>query len=106
MKIMFVCSGGMSTAMTAKKLEEVSAKNNVEMIVTAKGVGDFEEELQNNEYDIVLIAPQIKHKFKSISEIVSNYGDIKIEKIPPQMYAPMEPAVKKLFDLIQETMSN
>ncbi len=100
LNVMFVCSGGMSTAMTAKKLMEVGQKNNVEMHVIARGTSDFDEELENNKYDVVLVAPQIRHRFKDIEKVVSKHEGVIVDKIAPQMYAPMERSVKQLFDFI------
>jgi len=105
MKVMFVCAGGMSTTMTAKKLEEISAKQGAPMSVKAFGTSDFETALQAEKYDIVLVAPQIRHRFDTIKNVVSKFEGVKCEKIPPQMYAPMEPAVKKLFAFISEVMN-
>ncbi|NBI07029.1 PTS sugar transporter subunit IIB [Senegalia massiliensis] len=102
MKVMFVCAGGMSTAMTAKKLEEVSKKNGVEMNVKAFGTTNYLEELENDNYDVLLVAPQIRHRFDVIKESAEKFDDLTVEKIPPNMYAPMEPIVKKLFNFIME----
>jgi len=102
MKVMFVCAGGMSTAMTAKKLEEVSKKNGVEMTVKAFGTTNYLEELENDNYDVLLVAPQIRHRFDVIKESAEKFNNLTVEKIPPNMYAPMEPIVKKLFNFIME----
>lgn len=104
MKVMFICAGGMSTAMTAKKLEEISAKNDYPMSVVAYGTSDYETALQAESFDIVLVAPQIRHRFDTVKKVVEKYENTKCEKIPPQMYAPMDPAVKKLFDFIMDVM--
>ena len=102
MKIMFVCAGGMSTAMTAKKLEEVSKKNGVEMTVNAFGTSGYLGELEKEHYDVLLVAPQIRHRFDVIKDSCAPFEGLVVEKIPPNMYAPMEPMVKKLFDYIME----
>jgi PTS system cellobiose-specific IIB component len=100
MKVMFVCAGGMSTAMTAKKLMEIASKNDVEMDVVARGTSDFQEELEDNKYDVVLVAPQIRHRYKEVAEVVGKYEGVVVDKIAPVMYAPMERSVKQLFDFI------
>lgn len=102
MKVMFVCSGGMSTSMTAKKLEEVAKKNGVDMEVLAFGTMDYLDALEKDKYDILLVAPQIRHRFDVIQDSTKKFDNLIVEKIPPNMYAPMEPMVKKLFDLIMD----
>lgn len=104
LKVMFVCAGGMSTALTAKKLVEVAEKNQVEMEVVARGTTDFMVELQDHPYDIVLVAPQIRHRFKEVNAEVAKYEQVVCEKIPPAMYAPMEQSVKKLFQFILDAL--
>lgn len=106
MKVMFVCAGGMSTAMTAKKLEEVAKKNDVEMKVNAFGTSDYLEELEKDNYDVLLVAPQIRHRFNVIKDSTEKFDNLVVEKIPPNMYAPMEPIVKKLFGFIMEKVNN
>lgn len=105
MKVMFVCAGGMSTAMTAKKLEEIAKKNGEEMEVKAFGTSNYLEELENDNYDILLVAPQIRHRFDVIKESTEKFDHLTVEKIPPNMYAPMEPIVKKLFNFIMEKVN-
>ncbi|MBS4536718.1 PTS sugar transporter subunit IIB [Clostridium sp. D2Q-14] len=106
MKVMFVCAGGMSTAMTAKKLQEVADKNDVEMTVKAFGTSDYLKELKKDNYDVLLVAPQIRHRFDVIKESANKFDGLVVEKIPPNMYAPMEPIVKKLFNFIMEKVNN
>jgi len=104
LKVMFVCSGGMSTAMTAKKLEEISARNGNPMSVVAYGTSDYQSALEKEAYDVVLVAPQIRHRYDTIVSVVNKFDGVRCGKIPPQMYAPMEPAVKKLYEFIVDLM--
>lgn len=104
MKVMFVCSGGMSTAMTAKKLEEISLKHGNPMSVVAYGTSDYQSALEKEAYDVVLVAPQIRHRYDTIQAVVNKFAGVRCGKIPPQMYAPMEPAVEKLFAFIEDLM--
>ncbi len=106
MKIMFVCAGGMSTTMTAKKLEEISKKNGVEMTVNAFGTSGYLRQLETEPYDMLLVAPQIRHRFDVIKESCAQFEGLIVEKIPPNMYAPMDPIVKKLFDYIMEKVNS
>ncbi|WP_228727844.1 PTS sugar transporter subunit IIB [Fusibacter ferrireducens] len=97
---MFVCAGGMSTTITAKKLEEISKENGVAMTVNAFGASGYLRQLETEQYDVLLVAPQIRHRFDAIKEECAKFEDLIVDKIPPNMYAPMDPIVKKLFDYI------
>lgn len=96
-KILFICSGGMSTALIGTKLEEVAKKNGSEFKAWAKGAGELQAELDKEEVSIVLVAPQIKHKLKDLKAICDSKG-IKCAPIAPNMYVPMDMAIKKLYD--------
>lgn len=100
MKIMFVCAGGMSTALTAKKLEEISLKNDVSMTVRAFGTTSYLKALESESYDLLLVAPQIRHRYETIKTECECFEGLVVEKIPPNMYAPIEPIVKNLYDFI------
>ncbi len=96
MKILLVCSGGMSTSILIDALRKQATK---------QGISDFDaiavgaHELDNHlaDYDYVLVAPQIKHKFAAIKEKVEAAGK-KAYSIPPMEYTPI--GAPKLFSSI------
>ncbi|WP_073998239.1 PTS sugar transporter subunit IIB [Anaerococcus urinomassiliensis] len=94
MKVLFVCSMGMSSSMAVNGLKEEGAKNNVEIEVNAIGSSGLEDEIKNG-YDIVMVAPQIRHRFKDLEEIAKKYN-IPIELIEPVAYSPM--GSEKLYE--------
>ncbi|MGL6064261.1 MAG: PTS sugar transporter subunit IIB [Fusobacteriaceae bacterium] len=87
MKILLVCSGGMSSAMVVKALINEGKKEGLEIISKAVGTGDFEVELEKG-WDGALVAPQIRHKideFKSIGDT----NNTPVEVIETKGYSPL-----------------
>lgn len=99
MKVILVCSGGMSTSILIDSLKKEAEKLGKEFSAKAIGVNEVNENL--NDCDIVLVAPQIKYKFDSIKEFVDS-KNIKIYQIQPMEYTPvgannlMKSIIKKL----------
>lgn len=87
-KVLFVCSGGMSSAIVEKALDKAAGKKGIELESKAVGSGMAEDTIQKNKWDIILVAPQVKHQF----EMIKGYADKKgvpIELIPPKDYSPL-----------------
>ncbi len=72
-KILIVCSGGMSSAIVVKALKKEATKQGMETEVKAVGTGEFEDEL-NNGWDLVLVAPQVRHRFDVFKEAADEAG--------------------------------
>lgn len=87
MKILLVCSGGMSSAMIVKALVNEGLKEDLVITSKAVGAGDLETELENK-WDAVLVAPQIRHKMDEFKAIAETY-DTPIEVIEIRGYTPL-----------------
>ena len=57
MKVLFVCSLGMSSAVAIKALEKEAVSKGIEIEVKAVSTQQFEDEIKGG-YDIAMIAPQ------------------------------------------------
>lgn len=88
MKILLVCAGGYSTSILMKKVIAYSQKNNLDVHIEAKGASM--DELNANDFDVVLVAPQIRYKVDEIKQAAiipvalipaADYGAGKPEKI-------------------------
>ncbi len=64
--VLLACQNGMSTGIIKKKIQEEAIKNDIELFINAVGLDEVKKEAIN--YDIVLLAPQIRYAFKSISK--------------------------------------
>ncbi len=99
MKVLFVCSQGMSSAIAVKALQQEAEKNGVAMEVLAVSTQEFEEEVKNG-YDVAMVAPQIRHRFDYLKEFAENAG-VPCALIQPQAYSPL--GGPKLFKQVKET---
>lgn len=86
-KILLVCSGGMSSAIVVKSIEKEAIKENMTVEVKAIGTGEYLEEIKNG-WDIVLVAPQVRHRLPVFEETAKEYN-IPIAVISPRGYSPM-----------------
>ncbi|AGR42214.1 PTS sugar transporter subunit IIB [Spiroplasma diminutum] len=81
-KGLLICSGGISTTMIAKKLNEC-ANGYIEF--EAKGIMTDTSWLDYLEdYSILLVSPQIKHMYSKLEEDVQ--GQIKLIQIEPEFF--------------------
>lgn len=68
MKILFVCVQGLSSAIVVSGLKKQAKKQNVHMDVLAVGIREFEEEIDNG-WNLVVIAPQMMHKYDYLNNL-------------------------------------
>lgn len=66
MKILLVCAGGMSTSMLMKKMETYWAEQGIELVIKAVGLGEYDNVYQD--FDIVMVGPQVSYRLKEIKE--------------------------------------
>lgn len=67
MKVLIVCAGGMSSAIVLKAIQLEAEKQGLPLTLKAIGAHELENELPD--YDMALVAPQIRHRFVSLSDI-------------------------------------
>lgn len=87
MKVLFVCSGGMSSAIVVNALKKEAEKNGMEMEVHAIGTSEVSSEIGKG-WDVCMVAPQIRHRFDQVKEAADEAG-VPCGKIPPQGYTPL-----------------
>ncbi|WDC84751.1 PTS sugar transporter subunit IIB [Caloramator sp. mosi_1] len=88
MKVLMVCSGGMSSAIVVKAIKQEADKQNFPLEIKAVGTGEFEEELKNGGYDLAIVAPQVKHRMDVFKEQAAS-ANVPIELIVPMGYTPI-----------------
>ncbi|UOY92522.1 PTS sugar transporter subunit IIB [Ectobacillus sp. JY-23] len=87
MKVLFVCSGGMSSAIVVNALKKEADKQGVEMKVLAVGTQEFGEEVKNG-WDVAMVAPQVRHRFTEL-KAEADEASVPCDVIPPQAYSPL-----------------
>lgn len=102
MKVLLVCSAGMSSAIAVKALKKEAEKNGIEIEVLAVGTQEFEEEVHNN-YDVAMVAPQIRHRFSYLKEFADT-ANVPCALIQPQAYSPL--GGPKLLKQVKELIND
>lgn len=102
-KVLFVCSGGMSSAIVEKALQDEAKKAGVEIKSTAMAADQAEDTINQGDWDIVLVAPQVRNKFNIIKKMTDANG-IRIASIPPRDYSPL--GGKHVLDLVLNDTKN
>ncbi|UPM54854.1 PTS sugar transporter subunit IIB [Gottfriedia acidiceleris] len=98
MKVLFVCAGGMSSAIVVNALRKEAEKNGIQMEVQAVGTQEFGEEVKNG-WDVAMVAPQVRHRFDSF-KAEADAANVPCEVIPPMAYTPL--GGPKLLTMVQE----
>lgn len=99
MNVVLVCSGGMSSAIVVDAILAEANKQNYELTMIAVGSGKLETKLSDEKFDLVLVAPQVKHQFDTFSEYAQEKG-VPIAKVEPMGYTPL--GASKTLKQIQE----
>ncbi|MFT4246376.1 MAG: PTS sugar transporter subunit IIB [Micrococcaceae bacterium] len=86
--VLFICSGGMSSAIVEKALNQEAQKQGVEINSEAVGTGKADDAMASGNWDIVLVAPQVKHRYAGLEEAAKK-NDIPIALIQPRDYSPL-----------------
>lgn len=103
-KIYLFCSAGMSTSLLASKMQKVADEHKIPVEVKAFPDSMIKEIMEKENPDVLLLGPQVKHKYKSV---VEQYGHTKkpIEVINQEAYGLMdgEKILKRAIKLIKES---
>lgn len=88
MNVILVCSGGMSSAIVVDAILDEAKKQNYDLTMIAVGSGELENKLNDEKFDLVLVAPQVKHQFNTLQEY-TNAKNVPIAKVEPRGYTPL-----------------
>ena len=85
-RVLIVCSWGMSTSLLVDSMLTAAKERTCELSVEALSAGEYAEKVEV--CDVVLIAPQIRHLRKSIEKLAASVGK-PVALIEPFHYATM-----------------
>jgi PTS system cellobiose-specific IIB component len=71
-KILLICDMGMSTSLVVKRMKEAAASQGAEVTIEAKGSQDFNKIV--NDFDVILLAPQISYKLGEFKKKADEIG--------------------------------
>ncbi|MGY1575573.1 PTS sugar transporter subunit IIB [Pediococcus pentosaceus] len=97
MNILLACGGGMSSSILAESLTKEATKNGTTWEVDETSIDKVGDDLNEKDYSVVLLAPQVSFRKKIIAELAEQRG-AKLILIPMTMYNPSKS--KDLFDLV------
>ncbi|AUJ24009.1 MULTISPECIES: PTS sugar transporter subunit IIB [Virgibacillus] len=87
MKIILVCSAGMSTSMLVKKMKEAATQRNLEVDIRAMAESQLKNEL--DDLHVVLIGPQVRYLEAKIRTQLEPKG-IAVEVIDQMAYGMIQ----------------
>lgn len=87
MKIILVCSAGMSTSMLVNKMKKSAEERNITADIEAMAESELKNNLDN--LDVVLIGPQVRYLEKKIKAQLDPKG-IKVEVIDQRAYGMIQ----------------
>jgi len=96
MKILLVCSAGMSTSILVKKMQEIAGPEDViEAQALSKGIETI------NDWDVCLVGPQMKFAIPQLEKATN--GKVPITDIPTHIYGLVDgkgtlELAKKLYE--------
>ncbi len=102
MKILLLCSAGMSTSMLVKKMEAAAASKGITADILAVPIAEFEEKL--SDWDIFLLGPQVRFRLDEFSKLAAQQGK-KVLAINPMDYGAMkgENVLNTAIEALKET---
>ncbi|WP_088033894.1 PTS sugar transporter subunit IIB [Evansella clarkii] len=87
MKILLVCSAGMSTSMLVKKMRSAAEEHGIEATIEAVPEAGLANELESA--NVILIGPQVRYLHKKITEKAAPYN-INVDIIDSIAYGMMD----------------
>ncbi|GAB6099951.1 PTS sugar transporter subunit IIB [Halanaerocella petrolearia] len=87
MKILLTCAAGMSTSLMVEKMKVAAKERDLESVIEAEPIDKFEDIVE--EYDVVLLGPQVRYKKAEFEGIASEY-DIPVAVIDSAAYGMVD----------------
>ncbi len=74
-KVLLACNAGMSTSLLVTRMEKAAKEKGIEAQITAVGYTEIEKMLDSDDWQIVMLGPQVRHYYGALQK---KYG----ERIP------------------------
>ena len=68
-RILLVCNLGMSTSMLVQRMEKAAKEQGIEVEITAVPLTTAEKQI--DEWDVIMLGPQVRHNMKQLTQIGS-----------------------------------
>lgn len=101
-KVLLVCAAGMSSSLLEAKTIQAAKRRGHELDIHAVSVGEIAIfDFGAKTLDLILIAPQVRYKKKSLTQLAAPYG-IRVEDIDPVTFGMVDG--EKLFQKIIDSV--
>jgi PTS system cellobiose-specific IIB component len=74
MKILLICSAGMSTSLLVSKMEKSAEARGIECLIKAVSAADGKNVI--NDYDVVLLGPQVRYLKSDLQKVTDHPVDV------------------------------
>lgn len=101
--VMLICNAGMSSSVMAKKTTKYLQEKGEEIQVDATTIASADKVFTSDEYDLVLVSPQIRMKFDEFSKKAEK-SNKKIAQVTFDAYAPIPSGVEKMGKIILDNI--
>ncbi len=100
MKILIICSAGMSSSLIANKMQQELQKMGIEGVVDAFSSSEMISRM--DDYDIVLVGPQLRYMYAEIADTCAKAGKTAL-LIDMKAYGKQDAAA--IIKQVQEALS-
>ncbi|SHE34941.1 PTS system, cellobiose-specific IIB component [Thermoanaerobacter uzonensis DSM 18761] len=87
MKIILVCSAGMSTSLLVKRMNDAAIRRGINVEIEALAEADLKKSLDN--VDVILLGPQVRYLLSKIKELAEPKG-IAVDVIEATLYGKVD----------------
>jgi phosphotransferase system lactose/cellobiose-specific IIB subunit len=102
-KALIICNAGMSSSVMAKKTTTWLKENGHDIDIEATTVAAGDKPFQSDEYDLILISPQIRMRYKEF-EAKANKTGRNIVQVGFDAYAPIPTGIEKMGKLVLDNI--
>jgi cellobiose PTS system EIIB component len=89
-KVILVCAAGMSSSLLESKTREAATKHGDDLNIHALSAGEIAVyDFAGSPVDLILIAPQVRYKKKSVTELAGPHG-IVVQDIEPTVFGMVD----------------
>mgnify|MGYP000629899215 CR=1 FL=1 len=100
LKVLLCCTGGLTTGYFADRINQITKLLNIDVQVSAVSYNNLYK--ASEDYDMIMLAPQISYMYAKVCEILKNKI---VLNIPPAIFAKYD--VKEILNLVdQELIKN
>ena len=102
-KVLIICNQGMSSSLMAKKTTNFFKEQGEDIQIDATTIAVGDKPFQNDEYDLILISPQVRMKYDEFAAKAEK-NNKKIAQIGFDAYAPIKSGIENMAKLIQNNL--